>query len=139
MSQVRHWVRRPHSLLNAEMPERLLRGVACVGLVVYCCWQCFWIACGAIPPSMFWWLTGLPCPTTGGTRSFLALLGGDWQLSLHHNAMTVPLLALTVWTLGWVVWQLLKREHIAVPIGTGRAWLYVLILAWIIKLVQFCV
>ena len=42
----------------------------------YAIWNLFWLAQAKVPPSIFTATTGLPCATTGGTRSVLALLAG---------------------------------------------------------------
>jgi hypothetical protein len=44
-------------------------------------------------PCGFRSLTGLPCAMCGGTRSALALLGGDFNQALHLNALALPVLA----------------------------------------------
>jgi hypothetical protein len=35
-------------------------------------------------------ITGLPCPTCGATRAFLALVQGGWRESLALNPLVVP-------------------------------------------------
>lgn len=94
----------------------------------YVAWNIHWLASARIPPSILTELTGIPCPTTGGTRSLLALLEGDWSSSLSYNAMTVPLILL----LGMTMIQVSRRR--VVDPWLGKAWLGVLGLAWVLKL-----
>jgi hypothetical protein len=113
-----------------------LRFMAAGTLAVYVVWQILWLSHGRVPPALFLAATGLPAPTTGGTRSLLCLLRGDGWGSLHHNAMTVPIVLLTVVSLGSVVSQLLRRRRVCLPRSVGITWFAVLALAWLIKLVQ---
>ncbi len=73
-------------------------------------------------------LTGLPSPTTGGTRSFLALLAGDVRLSLYYHPFTPPILGLLAVTIG----QLLTQGRCAN--WMAKAWVLLLALGWIVKL-----
>jgi hypothetical protein len=97
---------------------------------LYVSWNVYWLAAGRVPPSMLTGLTGLPAPTTGGTRSVTALLDGDLPRSLYYNAMTIPILGLLTITVSQV---LLK--------GRGdnwlvTAWVAVLSVAWVGKLLS---
>ena len=76
-------------------------------------------------------LTGIPVPTTGGTRSMRALWQGDLIGSLYYNAFTLPIVGLTLFTL---VHYLLRR-------GTNdrwlsRTWCILLAVAWLAKLLS---
>lgn len=99
-------------------------------LIIYLGWNIRWLAAGRIPPSMFTAATGLPSPTTGGTRSVRVLLEGDVITSLYYNAMTIPIVCLLAITIGQV---LIKGsgEHWLIA-----AWITVLLIAWAIKLVS---
>jgi hypothetical protein len=111
-----------------------LRTTAAAAAVVYVLWNLFWLSYARVPPSLFLGLTGLPGPTTGGTRSLLCLLHGDWQTSLAYNAMTVPILGLFAFSVGLLVIQAIRRERLRLPSWTPWAWLGVLGVAWAIKL-----
>jgi hypothetical protein len=124
---------------TANKLSRGQRGLRCVAmsmLVVYVSWQICWAGFGRIPPSLFLALTGWPAPTTGGTRSMLALLNGEWRLSLYHNAMTLPIIGLVMFTLGWELVQLRQALRKPLPPPIVKAWIAILSLAWIIKLLQ---
>lgn len=114
--------------------RRALGLAGTAGLTIYLGWNFFWLAQRRLPPSLFRAATGWPCPTTGGTRSLAALLDGDWSLSLRLNAMTVPILALLVLSLGWLAAQAVRRRRLRLPQALFWAWLSVLALAWVLKL-----
>ena len=119
-------------------PQRVIRSalrVFAMGMfVLYILWNLYWLAQARIPPSLLKGLTGLPAPTTGGTRSFCCLLHGDWRGSLLYNAMTLPILALFVFSVGLILSQLLRRRRLRLPSWTAWAWLIVLVTAWVVKL-----
>jgi len=105
-------------------------------LVAYVLWNGYWLAGGQVPPSMLRELVGWPVPSTGMTRSLVALLDGQWATSLYWNALTVPVLGLYLASLGTVGWLLVHRRRLALPRWQGWAWGVLLIGAWIVKLVQ---
>ncbi|MHB0954986.1 MAG: DUF2752 domain-containing protein [Pirellulaceae bacterium] len=99
-------------------------------LLVYLGWNVRWLAVGRIPPSMLTAATGLPSPTTGGTRSLLALLEGDLAMSFHYNPMTVPIVALLTLTIGQVLFKRRGDNWLA------AAWIAALSIAWVVKLMS---
>lgn len=116
-------------LRTGGMRRRAATGFGLGLLSVYLAWNGWFLVGGRVPPSLLTGLTGLPCPTTGGTRSFLALMHGDVARSLYFNPMTVPILALLVAT---AVTVCRRREGQ----WLGRAWIAVLLVAWALKLVS---
>ena len=112
----------------------VLRPIAAALLVVYVLWNLFWLVQLQVPPSLLVAFTGLPCPTTGGTRSFMCLLRGQWWLSLAYNAMTVPLLALLAFCAIHLMIQVSGRRPLRLPDWTLWAWISLLGIAWVIKL-----
>ena len=99
-------------------------------LAMYASWNVYWHATGRIPPSILSGLTGIPSPTTGGTRSVLALMGGDLLTSLYYNPMTLPILGLLTFTIAQVA---LKRRGDS---WLAYAWIVTLGVAWVIKLLS---
>ena len=123
----RHWLR---------VWYRALRCLAVAMILVYGVWQVYWLGMGQLPPALFLAVTGLPAPTTGGTRSLGCLLRGDWLGSLHHNAMTIPITLMSIGCAAWVLAQAYYRRQVRLPRGIGLAWAVLLTLAWSIKLLQ---
>ena len=101
---------------------------------VYVFWNAACLAYGVLPPSLFLVVTGLPCPTTGCSRSLIRLLHGDWAASLQANAFTVPICILLAATLAWLAWSAATRRRFRLPSIFGWAWLVVLLAAWFFKL-----
>lgn len=97
---------------------------------IYVAWNTYWLSQWRVPKSMLTALTGLPAPTTGGTRSFLCLCRLQWVESLYYNPMTIPILVI-----GCVsVVQLLRLRKVTASVG--RAWFTILIAAWFLKLLS---
>ena len=119
---------------SAIVVRSLLRAAAVACFVVYAIWNAFWIWHAMVPPSLFRALTGLPAPTTGGTRSVKHLLAGNWIESLRCNAMTIPIASLFITCLACLVWQGVRGRRLSLPPWMGWSWAVVLILAWILKL-----
>lgn len=122
--------------MSLSLGQRILRSIAFAILIVYLGWQVYWLAQGTIPQSLLLALTGIPAPTTGGTRSLRALLDGDWRLSLYHNAMTLPIMTVTLYSLILIVAQAGRGIKPNLPRRIVIAWVVILSLAWIIKLSQ---
>ena len=91
-----------------------------------------------LPPCFFHQITGLPCPTCGGTRAVLALLSGDVPGALHANPLVAAILVF--FTGGGLFAGAIAafgrgvREPARIP-GSGRAALVVVVAAnwlWLI-------
>jgi hypothetical protein len=113
-----------------------LRAVALVCFAGYLAWNAWWLAGGRVPGSIFRAATGLPCPTTGGTRSALALLSGDIYASLAHNPFTLVFIGLLGWSVTALVRSYRRLGHAELGRGTGLAWFATLGVAWVFKLAQ---
>lgn len=111
-----------------------LRTLFLVMLAIYVSWNLYWLVQLRIAPSLFQTLTGLPCPTTGCTRSFFALIRGDWQESLRFNALLVPICLLTMASVLQLVGQVVKRHKLALSRALVVLWAVILPLAWVLKL-----
>ena len=114
---------------------RLLACTAAATACVYALWNLAWLAHGVVPPSLFLALTGLPSPTTGGTRAILALRDGHILESLRYNPMTIPLLVLLLASLTLLASRAARRQRIILPSGFGVAWAVLLAVAWVLKLI----
>ena len=116
-----------------DFARQLLRAVGFGVAAVYGLWNVWWLAQGQVAPSLFTGLTGLPCPTTGGSRSFLALCNGNLIGSLHYNPMTLPILLLLLITLITLAGRALRHKPIRLPMVFLHAWAALLMIAWIVK------
>jgi hypothetical protein len=114
--------------------QKFLRIAAIVGFAAYCVWNVYWLSRGQIPPSMFLSATGLPAPTTGGSRAVFHFCRGEAQESLRYNAMAIPILLLFILSIGWLARQVATRRRLLLPFGFFWAWLLVLSVAWVLKL-----
>ncbi len=116
------------------MLTRTLSVLVALALIAYAAWWGGWIALGRrLPPSPLTWLTGMPSPTTGCTRSLRALLHGDLARSLEFHPGTVPILVLLAVTLLALGVRLSRRQPLRLPAGFLYAWLVVLALSWAAK------
>jgi len=106
-----------------------------VPFAAYVCWNVAWLASGKIPPSVLRELFGIPCPTTGCTRSLASLLHGNVIASLRWNPFTVPILILLGISLQMLLLAALRKKELLLPKWTGIAWCFVLLMAWISKFI----
>ncbi|MFL5342525.1 MAG: DUF2752 domain-containing protein [Gemmataceae bacterium] len=103
-------------------------------LVVYLSWNVYWFAHGRLAPSILKAATGIPAPTTGGMRAMEALAAGDWRTSLRANPFAVPIGGLFIASLAVLAVQLLRGRRPKLANGWLVAWLGLLAVAWIAKL-----
>ena len=106
-------------------------------MVVYVGWNAFWLCQQRIPPSLFTGLTGLPCPTTGGTRACRCLVEGKLTESLRLNAMAVPLLAMFLATVGMATYRYIKLGAATLAWWIVPWWLGLLAVAWVLNLLRW--
>lgn len=112
------------------------RGVRCVALgafAVYLVWNAVWIAKGRIPPSILTAAAGIPCPTTGGTRSIVAFCHGEWRQAFLYNPLTPVYLLLFAWSVATLSRQMLTGKHLALQRFTAGMWLASLTVGWVAK------
>jgi len=106
-----------------------------VPFAAYVCWNVAWLASGKIPPSVLRELFGIPCPTTGCTRSLASLLHGNVIASLLWNPFTVPILILMGSSIQILLLAALRKKELLLPKWMGTAWCCVLLMAWISKFI----
>jgi Protein of unknown function (DUF2752) len=99
----------------------------------YLLWNIQWMAAGRIPPSIMRWFLGIPCPTTGCTRSLLALFHGDIRGSLLWNPFTVPIVLMLAISAGTLLVAASRKRELALQRWMAPAWWVVLSVAWFSK------
>jgi Protein of unknown function (DUF2752) len=109
-----------------------LKILALLGLGYYLFHNLLHLLQGHLAPSLLTTWTGLPCPTTGGTRSLLAYADGQWLEGFYWNPFSLPLLALALLSLGYLL-RLRTPHHL--PPWLGSSWLVTLTLAWLTKFI----
>ena len=117
---------RGESLRFHACRKLVLRCLAFALLVVYIGWNLFQLYCLQVPASLLVALTGLPCPTTGGTRAFIALFQGDVVASLRWNPLAMPFALMGSATIARIAVDALRYR----PIRLSNVWLY----CWLILL-----
>ena len=107
-------------------------------LAGYLAWNVVWVSHGKIPPSIFLYATGWPCPTTGMTRSLLLLARGDVPGSLFQNPLTLLYLALLTVSLALVLRDAVRRRPPALPPRLAWAWALALGTGWAVQIALAC-
>jgi hypothetical protein len=119
------------------MKRLLCRWRALLGwtiLVGYIGWNAYWWCRGRLAPSILRALTGIPAPTTGGTRALRALAQGDWDESLRCNPFALPIAILFVLSAAIPVSQLFRGRKPQLSRPWLFAWAVLLAAAWVAKL-----
>jgi hypothetical protein len=111
----------------------LVRNVALGAFLFYLVWNAVWVGEGKVPPSILKALSGYPCPTTGGFRSFLALSRGDLAQSFFFNPLTMVYLLLLAWSLAVLARQLFRGHRLVLSPVLAWAWLLSLTIGWVAK------
>jgi len=110
-----------------------IAGTVC--LAFYCLWNLYWLAAGRIPPSIVRELLGVPSPTTGATRSWLAAFHGHFREALLWNPLALPIALLYAATIAFVLAAAVRRRSINLPPTIAWSWLILLPAAWVAKLI----
>ena len=120
---------------RARSSRAAWRLAGAVALVLWLAWNAWWLAIeGRLPPSALTEVAGVPCPTTGCTRSLLALGAGDWRGSLRHNALAVPIGVLFLLSVAWAAVAWARSGRARLPGALAWVWAGVLTVAWVTKL-----
>ena len=119
---------------EARLIEPLVRPLALGAFGFYLLWNAFWLASGKMPISILTAFSGIPCPTTGGTRSLLAALQGHWLEAFLWNPLTPAYVLLMVCSVARLARQSIRRERLALPSVIARLWILALAAGWVAKL-----
>jgi hypothetical protein len=118
---------------SESLTGRVVRSCALALFGFYLAWNAVWIAKGRIPPSMLKAATGIPCPTTGGYRSFMALDSGHFAQSFLFNPLMPVYLLLFVYSIAVLLHQAIRRERLVLRPFIAWLWLISLIAGWAAK------
>lgn len=114
--------------------KALVRPLALGAFGFYLLWNAVWLASGKIPISILTAFSGIPCPTTGGTRSLLAALQGHWLEAFLWNPLTPAYVLLMVYSAVKLARQSIRRERLALPSVIARLWILAVAVGWVAKL-----
>jgi hypothetical protein len=118
---------------QARLIEFFVQSVAFGTFGFYLLWNALWIASGRVPVSILQALAGVPCPTTGCTRSVLALLHGEWSQAFLWNPFALAYVLLLAYSGTVLARQFLKRERLVLRPFVGHLWAVALAAGWIAK------
>jgi hypothetical protein len=110
-----------------------LKGMGLICFAGYLTWNAHWLAQRRLPPSILVAVTGLPCPTTGMTRSIMSLISGDLSNSIRYNVFTIPIVLLMMYSALALLRALLSGQSVALSPLVARLWGFVLAAAWLSK------
>jgi len=113
---------------------RLIRAFGLAMVVVYLAWNVWWLSQYRLPPALSLGLLGIPAPTTGMTRSTIALWRGDFATSLVYNPATLILWLLIVVTPVVLTYRAFRIHAVSMPTWLVWSWGITLSMAWGIKL-----
>ncbi|MCF7854425.1 MAG: DUF2752 domain-containing protein [Candidatus Pacebacteria bacterium] len=126
----------PGDTVKGTSPFSFLPKVlALSSLAFYLGWNAYWLGNARVPPSIMLGVFGVPAPTTGMTRSWVALLKGKTLLSLLWNPFSVPVAGLFACSLSVLVRNILLRQNHSLHPRIAIAWIVLLGASWIVKLV----
>jgi len=123
-------MRHPESL-----SKRIIRPVALGAFIFYLVWNIAWIVQGKIPPAILKAMAGIPSPTTGGVRSFIALCHGQFVQSFLYNPLMLVYLFLFCYSISVLLYQWINRKRLALSPLMAWAWCLSLLLGWVAKFV----
>ena len=116
-----------------SLPRRIVRFVALGAFIFYLAWNAAWMAHGRIPPSILKAMTGIPCPTTGGYRSFIALCRGEFVQSFLYNPLMLVYLLLFIYSMAVLFRQWIKRKRLVLRPFIAWMWCASLLIGWAAK------
>jgi len=113
---------------------KLLSFVGWSFLILWVCWNVYWLSQGQLAPSPLMHFFGIAVSTTGMTRSVIAMSNGEWVESLLWNVFTVPLLLIFFLSVSYVLIGWLKKKHlVCLPSWMAWSWVVILIAAQVSK------
>ena len=120
-------------LAAARCDNVTIRTLAIIAFGGYVAWNAAWLLNRHVPPSIFMYCTGLPCPTTGMTRSLLALCHGDLRDFFLFNPFTLGYLTLAGISVVTLFHRYIRGATFVLPGLLGWSWLVFLVLGFAAK------
>jgi hypothetical protein len=125
----------PAMRCQESLKSRIVRFAALSAFIFYLAWNAAWIAHGRIPPSILRAVGGVPCPTTGGYRSFVALCRGEFVQSFLYNPLMLVYLLLFCYSMAVLFLQWIHRKRLVLSPFIARLWCASLLIGWAAKFV----
>ena len=125
----------PAMRYQESLTRRIVRFAALGAFIFYLEWNVTWIAQGRIPPSILRALAGVPCPTTGGYRSFIALCRGEFVQSFLYNPLMLIYLLLFCYSMAVLFLQWIHRRRLVLSPFIAWMWCASLLIGWAAKFV----
>ena len=122
-------------MANTKINSSCLKFIAIGIFFVYVAWNLYWLAQGRLAPSMLLGFTGIPAPTTGMTRSFMAFTRLDFALCLSYNPFTFPTIALIISSFIVFFKRYALGEKVLLNAFILWSWFLVLSASWIYQIV----
>ena len=116
-----------------SLNHRIVRYAALGAFIFYLAWNAAWIAHDRIPPSILRVVGGIPCPTTGGYRSFVALCRGELVQSFLYNPLMLVYLLLFIYSMAVLIHQFLNRKRLVLRPLIAWMWCASLLIGWAAK------
>jgi hypothetical protein len=116
-----------------SLTKLIVRFAALGAFIFYLAWNAVWIAHGRIPPSILKAMTGIPCPTTGGYRSFVALCRGEFVQSFLYNPLMLVYLLLFCYSMAVLFHQWIHRKRLVLRPFIAWMWCAALLIGWAAK------
>jgi hypothetical protein len=123
----------PAMRYQESLNHRIVRYAALGAFIFYLAWNVAWIAHGRIPPSILRAVGGIPCPTTGGYRSFIALCRGELVQSFFYNPLMPVYLLLFIYSMAVLFHQWLNRKRLVLRPLFAWMWCASLLIGWAAK------
>ena len=121
------------------LKQRWLSFLGAFAFFLYASWNVYWWCNGQLAPSVLLKVFGVPAPTTGMTRSFIAFFNGHLMESLYWNPFTFPVIGVMIWSIYSISFQCYKGKKLSKlslsPLLINL-WAVFLILAFIAKLIM---
>jgi hypothetical protein len=119
---------------QARLIDPVVRSIALGLFGFYLLWNVAWLFSATIPPSILTAMLGVPSPTTGGTRSLLAALRGEWTEAFLWNPLLPVYAGLLAYSAVVLGLQFIRRERLVLKPAVARFWMLALVTGWIVKL-----